>query len=457
MKNSILRFIFLLALVISLVLSFASCDAVFEKFGIGTSQADTDDTASDDALNNAPNGDESNDNNANTDESNKNDANVDDSNKDDTNVDDSNKDDTNVDDSNKDDTNVDDSNKDDTNTDESGTDDSGTNGTEEHKHSFSPWITTKPATCQEVGEMARACMTCGERESQTTEKSAHTYENNVCKVCGEPNSFAGATDIGKMDSFDYSKIPEYSGFEYVILNGNVPFFTEEEKVTESYETYGAWDSLGRCTVVVACVGQDLMPTEDRKNTSFEPSGWVQADYTFVPGGKLYNRCHLIAWQLTAETNNRQNLITGTRYMNEAMIPFENMVASYIKETNNHVMYRVTPIFLDNNLVASGILLEAYSVEDDGDAISFNLFFYNVQPGVTIDYATGKSAAGDDAPETDTVPEDCDYVLNTSSKKIHTPDCHNVSTMSDKNKDYYSGDIQDLLDDGYTAAGCCKPT
>ena len=427
MKNTILKLFLVLTLVMAFVTSLASCNAVFEKFNIGADQTDTDDNTGDDFLE-GPLVDVGSDDL------------------------DSDKNDTNADESNKDDTNADESDKNDSNTDDEGTD-----GTQEHEHSFSAWITTKPATCQTVGENARACLSCGERESQTIEKTEHNYVNGVCSVCGKSKYPDGIIDIGKMDSFDYSKVPVYSGAEYVVVNGNDPFFTEEEKVTQSYEIYGAWDSLGRCTVVIACVGQDLMPTEERKNTSFEPTGWVQADYTFVPGGKLYNRCHLIAWQLTAETSNRQNLITGTRYMNEAMIPFENMVASYIKETNNHVMYRVTPIFLDNDLLASGVLLEAYSVEDNGDGISINVFFYNVQPGVSIDYATGKSAAGDDAPEPDIVPEDCDYILNTSSKKIHTTDCKNVSTMSDKNKEYYIGDIEELYAKGYTASGCCHPS
>lgn len=334
--------------------------------------------------------------------------------------------------------------------------DSGDGDKEKHKHTFTGWITTKPANCDSEGELARVCA-CGFKETQSIEKTTdHNYLNNKCTICGK-NEFSGdAVDVGKMDSFDYSKIPAYYGSEYVILNGNVPFFKNEEKVTESYESYGEFDSLGRCTVAQACIGKDLMPTGNRTNTSFKPTGWIQAEYSFVPGGMLYNRCHLIAWALTAETTNRQNLVTGTRYMNEAMIPFEEMTAAYIKETDNHVMYRVTPVFLGDNLLCQGVLLEAFSVEDDGDGISFNLFFYNVQPNVTIDYKTGASSATGEIPEPE-VPDEYDYILNVSSKKIHTADCGSAKTISDKNKEYYSGDIEDLKKDGYTAAGCCNPT
>lgn len=330
-------------------------------------------------------------------------------------------------------------------------------GAQEHEHFFGPWMTTKPATCTEKGEDARVCGECGFRESRALDITDHDYVNSKCKICGAsnaptlPGGSTSIVDIGKMDSFDYSKVPAYSGNEYVTVNENKPFFTENEKVTESYETYGSFDSLGRCTVTEACIGKDLMPTGDRTNTSFQPTGWIQAQYSFMGADALYNRCHLIAWQLTAETTNKQNLITGTRYMNEAMIPFENMVAKYIKETDNHVMYRATPIFIGDNLLASGVLLEAYSVEDNGDGICFNIFLYNVQPGVIIEYATGASRA--ENPEAEVVPE-CDYVVNKSNKKIHTPDCHNAKAISATNKWYYTGDLESLLAQNYVKAGCC---
>lgn len=187
-------------------------------------------------------------------------------------------------------------------------------------------------------------------------------------------------------------IPDYSGEPYIVINDNVPQFTEEEITNDSFEEYGKLDGLGRCSTAVASIGQDLMPTEKRGSIGqVKPTGWQTVKYDFVDGKYLYNRCHLIGYQLTAENANERNLITGTRYMNvEGMLPFENMVADYIKETDNHVMYRVTPMFVENNLVASGVQMEAYSVEDKGEGISFNVFVYNVQPGVIIDYETGES-------------------------------------------------------------------
>ena len=195
-------------------------------------------------------------------------------------------------------------------------------------------------------------------------------------------------------NFDLTNIPNFSDTPYVEVNGNVPYFTQDDMTTDSYETYSPLDALGRCGVVMSCIGQDLMPTEERGSIGqVKPSGWQTAKYDFVNGKYLYNRCHLIGFQLTGENANTCNLITGTRYMNvEGMLPFENMVADYIKETNNHVLYRVTPIFQDDELVARGVLIEAKSVEDDGDGILFCVYVYNNQPGVEIDYLTGLSKA-----------------------------------------------------------------
>ena len=187
-------------------------------------------------------------------------------------------------------------------------------------------------------------------------------------------------------------IPEYTEYAYCIINDNNPFFTEEEITDSSFEQYGEIDSLSRCTECVASIGKDLMPTEERGQIgSIKPTGWNYAKYDFVDGKYLYNRCHLIGYQLTGENANEKNLITGTRYLNvKGMLPFENMVADYIKETENHVMYRVTPIFDEDNLVASGVLMEGYSVEDNGEGIKYCVYCYNVQPGVEIDYKTGES-------------------------------------------------------------------
>lgn len=192
-----------------------------------------------------------------------------------------------------------------------------------------------------------------------------------------------------------SSIPQYSGNPYIAINDNEPTFSKEDMTTKSFETYSALDGLGRCGIAYANIGKDLMPTEKRGNiSSVKPAGWKSVKYDHVDGKNLYNRCHLIGYQLTAENANDRNLITGTRYLNvEGMLPFENMIADYIKETGNHVLYKVEPIFEGDNLVASGVHMQGYSVEDEGEGISFNVYAYNVQPGVVIDYATGESKLG----------------------------------------------------------------
>ena len=188
------------------------------------------------------------------------------------------------------------------------------------------------------------------------------------------------------------EIPEFSDVAYVAVNGNVPFFMPEEITDESYEYYSELDELGRCGVTMACIGVDIMPTEDRGEIgSVKPTGWQSVKYDCVDGKYLYNRCHLIGFQLAGENANKKNLITGTRYLNiEGMLPFENLVADYVKETENHVLFRVTPVFEGDNLVATGVLMEGYSVEDEGEGICFCVFAYNAQPGIVIDYATGDS-------------------------------------------------------------------
>ena len=194
-------------------------------------------------------------------------------------------------------------------------------------------------------------------------------------------------------SYDLSNIPDYDGTSaYAVIDRNQPSFTEDEYTTDSYEYYSDLDSLGRCGVAEANVGQDLMPTEARGNiSSVKPTGWHSSKYDFVDGKSLYNRCHLIGFQLTGENANEKNLITGTRYMNvEGMLPFENQVADYVASTGNHVLYRVTPAFVDTELVARGVEMEAYSVEDQGRGVCFHVYCYNVQPGVKIDYATGEN-------------------------------------------------------------------
>lgn len=202
------------------------------------------------------------------------------------------------------------------------------------------------------------------------------------------------TEHGKssQETVILSQIPQYNGHPYVEINDNEPSFTQEEKATQSFETYGELDSLGRCTSAFANLSTELMPTQERESIGqIKPSGWQTVRYDNVDGKYLYNRCHLIGFQLSGENANERNLITGTRYMNvEGMLPFENMVADYIKETSNHVLYRVTPIFKDEELVVRGVQMEAWSLEDEGESISFNVFVYNVQPGIEINYADGTS-------------------------------------------------------------------
>lgn len=276
-------------------------------------------------------------------------------------------------------------------------------------------------------------------------------------------------DYGGPITWNGEEIPAYSGKAYISLNGGNPTFTEEDYTVESYEFYSDLDSLGRCGYTMACVGTDIMPTEGRGSiSSVKPTGWINKEYDIVDGGYLYNRCHLIGHQLTGEDANKRNLITGTRYMNvQGMLPFENQVADYVRETENHVLYRVTPIFIGNELLARGVQIEAWSVEDEGDGICFNVYVYNVQPGIILTYATGENrldtdpapvtppAGGGEDGETEG-GETVTYVLNTNTKRFHEPDCSSVRDMSEKNKQEYTGDRQSLIDDGYIPCGSCKP-
>ena len=252
------------------------------------------------------------------------------------------------------------------------------------------------------------------------------------------------------------EVPAFSGEPFVELDGNQPDFSPEETAAQSFESYSPLDSLGRCGAAFACLGQDLMPTEDRESISeVHPSGWVQAFYDFVDGEALFNRCHLIGFQLTGENANERNLITGTRYLNvEGMLPFENMVADYIKETGNHVLYRVTPVFQGDELVARGVVMEALSVEDEGEGICFHIYAYNNQPGVTIDYATGESRLeGETQPQEGEARE---YVLNTNSLRFHLPDCPSVGDISPDNREGFYGSREELLARGYQPCGSCSP-
>ena len=268
-------------------------------------------------------------------------------------------------------------------------------------------------------------------------------------------------------SIDLGSIPAFSGEPYVAINNNIPDFTDADLTTSSFEEYSSLDSLGRCGVAYACIGTDLMPTEDRGSIGqVKPSGWHTVKYDCVDGKYLYNRCHLIGYQLTAENANENNLITGTRYLNvEGMLPFENMVADYIKETGNHVLYRVTPIFEGNNLVASGVHMEAKSVEDNGEDILFNVYCYNAQPGVGIDYATGESwldtGSGAESPNSTSQSSSVEsgevtYILNTNSHKFHDPSCSSVDQMNDSNKEEFTGTRDEVIAMGYEPCGRCNP-
>lgn len=289
-----------------------------------------------------------------------------------------------------------------------------------------------------------------------------------------------ASECGKTieETFDFAAVPAYDGKAYVAVNDNVPFFTEEELSSASYETYGELDPLGRCTVCVASVGQDLMPAEERGNIgAVKPTGWHTVKYDFVDGKYLYNRCHLIGYQLTGENANEKNLITGTRYLNiEGMLPFENMVADYVKETDQHVMYRVTPVFEGDNLLAAGVLMEGKSVEDNGEGVLFCVFAYNMQPGVSIDYATGESSADGtivndtsaqeetkqftstsvQQEETQQSAETQTYVLNTNTHKFHKPGCYSVEKIKPENYAEFTGTREEAIAYGYDPCKNCNP-
>jgi len=260
--------------------------------------------------------------------------------------------------------------------------------------------------------------------------------------------------------FDAGDVPEFFGSPYASVNSNVPLFDENELKDESFEYYSELDYLGRCGECVASISEDIMPTEDRGNiSSVKPTGWQSITYDNVDGKYLYNRCHLLGFQLTGENANKKNLITGTRYLNvDGMLPFEDMIDDYVEATDNHVMYRVTPVFEGNNLVASGVLLEAYSVEDNGEGLSFCVYCYNVQPGVEINYADGTSKGAHKI--TETVEQNntstAYFVLNINSKKFHYPTCSGVKSMKEANKEISYDTSNEIMSRGYAPCGICKP-
>ncbi len=264
--------------------------------------------------------------------------------------------------------------------------------------------------------------------------------------------------LDDIPTLDLEQTEAFSGNPYTVINGGVPFFGEECFTLDPFEYYGDLDGYGRCTFVCANVCFETMPTEERGNIGqVKPTGWQISKYDFVDGKYLYNRCHLIGYQLTGENANTRNLITGTRYMNvDGMLPFENLIDDYIERTDNHVLYRVTPIFEEDNMLASGVLMEAMSVEDKGEGICFNVFCYNVQPWVIIDYSDGTNSLDPNYKEDDTSDINADYILNINSKKFHYPTCSSVADMKAENKVSYSGSRSELIDNGYVPCGGCKP-
>jgi DNA-entry nuclease len=252
---------------------------------------------------------------------------------------------------------------------------------------------------------------------------------------------------------------------YYIINDNQPFITLDDNSHNTFETYSELDELGRCGAAYANICKELMPTEERGEIGhIKPSGWHTIKYDCVDGKYLYNRCHLIGFQLAGENDNKLNLITGTRAFNvDGMLPFENMIADYVKETDNHVLYRVTPIFEEDNLIAYGVLMEALSVEDNGEGIKFNIFAKNIQDGIEINYITGESCSIDEElsnnEDKKTYTENTDgiiYILNIESKKYHLESCRYVESMSEENRETFNGTKEWLADNGYEQCGICKP-
>lgn len=313
-------------------------------------------------------------------------------------------------------------------------------------------------------------MLCFSGCSETTPDTNNTLSNSTQTTTASTDEPSLQEDIPSTSeaapAIDLSNIPAFSGEPYVAINDNIPDFTDADLTSSSFEKYSSLDSLGRCGIACACIGTDLMPTEDRGSIGqVKPSGWHTVKYDCVDGKYLYNRCHLISYQLTAENANENNLITGTRYLNvEGMLPFENIVADYIKETGNHVLYRVTPIFEGNNLVASGVQMEAKSVEDNGEGILYNVYCYNSQPGVGINYATGDSwLDGETTESQDSISQSgssenskVTYILNTNSYKFHVSSCSSINQMSESNKQEFTGSRDEVVAMGYDPCGRCNP-
>lgn len=347
--------------------------------------------------------------------------------------------------------------------------------TEDSQEETSEEATSKEAADDEQHSEEQNNNTSNDETEQSSENKNVSSNNNTSSL----NKTSSKQELEGNKATSVSNVPAYSGSPYIAINNNVPFFANSELTTNSYENYSSLDSLGRCRVATACIGRDIMPTSERGSIgSVKPSGWHSVRYQGIDGNYLYNRCHLIGFQLSGENANNRNLITGTRYLNiNGMLPFENMVADYVKETNNHVLYRVTPIFKGNNLLASGVLMEGYSVEDNGAGIQFCVYCYNVQPGITIDYSTGASSgpeytgssnnSSDSSSSTNPAPAPKEepkqetsnsqtYILNTNTKKFHYSSCGSARKISEKNKGTFTGSRDELISQGYSPCGNCDP-
>lgn len=291
--------------------------------------------------------------------------------------------------------------------------------------------------------------------------------------------------VKQKTGFRLSDVSKFKKKAYVKVHDNKPYFKDYMLKAKSFEKYSPLDDLGRCGTAAACIDQDIMPGGKPRGSISEvkPTGWHTYRYKGISGGYLYNRCHLIGYQLTAENANKRNLITGTRYLNvDGMLPFENMVADYIRETGNHVLYRVTPEFSGDDLEARGVLMEARSVEDDGEGIEYCVYCYNNQPGVKINYKTGtstgtgknsgskaassaskkksrsKKAASEQksasAGSSDTADTSDTYICSINSKVFHKPGCSGAARISEKNK--VTGTRQQMIDSGRRPCKICNP-
>lgn len=333
----------------------------------------------------------------------------------------------------------------------------------------------KRISCVSVLVMLVLCVGCVHKE-ETPENNIYTDGGYDSADINDDHPEENTVNSYVQDAL--SQVKDFSGEPYCVINDNRPYFSYEDAAADAFELYSELDSLGRCGVAYANICAELMPTEERGEIgNIRPSGWQTVKYPeLIEDRYLYNRCHLIGYQLAGENDNEKNLITGTRYLNvSGMLDFENKVYDYVVNTDRHVLYRVTPVFVGDNLVASGVIMEAFSVEDIGKGICFCVYVYNVQPGIIIDYSNGDSQADDsyvnnqtsasgisaDTPENTpgNIPEntpDTTYILNNNTYKMHYPDCKSVEDMAEKNKIYFAGTREEAIEAGFEPCKSCKP-